>query len=67
MKKRLLLATALTALSFSAFAADLPKRAAPPAATPIFAGIDAFVSVGAGYNWGQLEHSARRPRRTALS
>jgi len=37
MKNRLLLATALTALSFSAFAADLPARTfAPVAPAPIF-------------------------------
>ena len=50
VKNRLLLATALTALSFSAFAADLPARtAAPYAPAPSFSWAGAYVggSVGA--------------------
>ncbi len=50
MKKTLLTATALTALSFQAFAADLPKRTvAPTAPAPIFSWAGAYVggSIGA--------------------
>jgi outer membrane immunogenic protein len=50
MKNRLLLATALTALSFSAFAADLPARTfAPVAPAPIFSWTGFYVggTVGA--------------------
>lgn len=53
--KKLILGLALTLPSLAATAADLPRRAAPPAAVPVFAGIDAFASISAGYNWGRLE------------
>ena len=50
MKNRLLLATALTALSFSAFAADLPARtAAPYAPAPIFSWTGFYVGGNVGY------------------
>lgn len=50
MKNRLLLATALSALSVSAFAADLPSKVAP-AALPVLAtpAVTGFVGVDLGY------------------
>jgi hypothetical protein len=52
---KLMLALALSMPAAAAMAADLPRRVAPPVSAPIFAGIDAFASVSAGYNWGNLE------------
>lgn len=50
MKKTLLSATALTALSFSAFAADLSARTfAPVAPAPIFSWIGFYVGANAGF------------------
>jgi outer membrane immunogenic protein len=50
MKNALLAATALTALSFSAFAADLPARTyAPVAPAPIFSWTGFYVGANAGF------------------
>ena len=50
MKKTLLATTALTALSFSAFAADLPARTfAPVAPAPIFSWTGFYVGANAGF------------------
>jgi outer membrane immunogenic protein len=50
MKLLLLAATALTALSVSAFAADLPKRSAPAAApAPVFSWAGAYVGAHGGF------------------
>ena len=50
MKKILYSATALTALSFSAFAADLPARTfAPVAPAPIFSWTGFYVGANAGF------------------
>ncbi len=49
MKSRLLLATALTALSFQALAADLPKRTVTPTApAPIFSWTGAYAGITLG-------------------
>jgi len=56
MKSRLLLATALTALSFSAFAADLPTRTvAPVAPAPIFSWTGFYV----GGSLGLVNHNGQ--------
>jgi len=50
MKKTLLAATAFTALSFSAFSADLPARTfAPVAPAPIFSWTGFYVGANAGF------------------
>ncbi len=50
MKKTLLAATAFTALSFSAFSADLPARTfAPVAPAPIFSWTGFYVGTNAGF------------------
>lgn len=54
MKKILLSATALTALSVSALAADLPARGAPVMQPVGVSSFDAFGSLAAGYNWGAI-------------
>jgi len=52
MKKTLLATTAITALSFSAFAADLPARTfAPVAPLPIFVWSGFYAGVDVGYAW----------------
>src|SRR3954463_8102838 len=55
MKKLLLSATALFALTAGAGAADLPIRSAPPApiiaAVPVFTWTGFYVGVNAGYGW----------------
>ena len=55
MRKTLLAATALTALSVPAFAADLPSRqmapAAPIAYAPAFTWTGFYVGLNAGYGW----------------
>src|SRR5919112_4218568 len=55
MKKMLLSATALVALTAAASAADLPIRSAPPApivaAVPVFTWTGFYVGVNAGYGW----------------
>ncbi len=59
MKKLLLSATALVALTAVASAADLPSRSAPvlAAAVPVFTWTGAYVGVNAGYAWGDSEVS----------
>jgi len=52
MKKTLLATTALTALSFSAFAADLPARTfAPVAPLPVFVWSGFYAGADVGYAW----------------
>src|SRR3954454_5738138 len=56
MKKLLLSATALFALTAGAGAADLPVRSAPPApiiaAVPVFTWTGFYAGVNAGWGWG---------------
>jgi len=61
MKKFLLSATALIALTGAASAADLPSRYAPApvvAAAPVFTWTGFYAGVNAGYAWGDSEVSA---------
>ena len=53
MSMKLLASVLVCAFTTASFAADLPsrKQAAVPAAS---VGIDAFASIGIGYNWGSL-------------
>lgn len=55
MKKILLSATALVALSATAFAADLPSRVAAPSlsAPPVFTWTGFYVGANAGYGFGR--------------
>jgi len=60
MKKLLLSATALVALTAAASAADLPSRRAPApviAAVPLFTWTGFYVGAQAGYAWGENETS----------
>jgi outer membrane immunogenic protein len=60
MKKLLLSATALVALTAAASAADLPSRYAPApvvAAVPVFTWTGFYVGAQAGYAWGEDETS----------
>src|SRR5215216_6573356 len=55
MKKLLLSSIAMAAFSAGAMAADLPRRAAPPAyfaPVPLFTWTGFYVGVNAGYAWG---------------
>ena len=56
MKKIFLSSVALLGLTLGAFAADLPRRAAPPVYAPVYAPVFTwtgfYVGVNAGYGWG---------------
>ena len=58
MNSRILLASAFTALSFSAFAADLPRRSvAPVAPAPVFSWTGFYVGANGGYGFGKSSAS----------
>jgi outer membrane immunogenic protein len=56
MKRLMLSSVALFGLTAAAVAADLPRRAAPPAFAPVYAPVFTwtgfYVGVNAGYGWG---------------
>ena len=60
MRKFLLAATALVAVSAPAFAADLPSRVAPAPMTttyvPVFTWTGFYIGVNAGYGWMQNDN-----------
>jgi outer membrane immunogenic protein len=59
MKKFLLTTTALAGMTAGAFAADLPRRAAPPVFAPVppaFTWTGFYVGVNAGYGFGNNEN-----------
>ena len=58
MKKFLLSSVALLGFTAGAMAADLPRRAAPPAyfaPVPVFTWTGFYVGVNAGYGWNNSD------------